>query len=74
MESHLIILSSGVIRSDLYFKKISFSVEGKSIEKLEDEKGCKWVLPMSKQEIIENEAKLVAVGVKKRLKRHVKKM
>ena len=25
---------------------------------------------MSKQEIIENEAKLVAVGVKKRLKRH----
>lgn len=32
------------------------------------------MLPMSKQEIIENEAKLVAVGVKRRLKRHVKKV
>ena len=29
---------------------------------------------MSKQEIIENEAKLVAMGVKRRLKRHIKKV
>ena len=32
------------------------------------------MLPMSKQEIIENEAKLVAMGVKRRLKRHIKKV
>ena len=37
------ILSSGVIRSDLYFKKISFSVENELKKKVEDVKvvnGC----------------------------------